>query len=310
MTNPLGAFVPKANAGGDKCQPSMVQGRPLIVQVTGYDGAKMVSDPNGGGQKPKSAVTVNVWDLNGGPVSKDGPTGPMTMGPPHQVYIGALWIAGAVADQLADHVGGGPLPIKIMSKKSASGPYSYLVPVALEGQELTYANQVYASDPQRFERETQQRLAVAAQQVGQFQQQGQAAGYPSPNAQPGPIANIPAQVAQQWAPVAAAAQVQQAPPQQWQQPAAQYQPPTQGGEYPNVAQQQYQPPAAAQYSPPMPANQAQYAPPVQQQYQPPAPATPMLPPQAAPVAPGQQPYVHNSDVDAILQRLNAGPQQG
>lgn len=304
MTNPLGAFVPKVNAGGDKCQPSMVQGRPLIVQVTGYDGAKMVSDPNTGGQVAKSAVTVNVWDLNGGPVAKDGPTGPMTMGQPHQVYIGALWIAGAVADQLADHVGGGPLPIKIASKKSTKGPYSYLVPVALEGQELAYANQVYASDPQRFERETQQRLAVAAQQaaqVGQFQQQGQAAGYPAPNAQPGPIANISAQVAQQWAPVAAA-QAQQAPPQQWQQPAAQYQPPAQSGEYPNMTQQQqYASPAAAQYPPPpMPANQAQYAPPVQQQFVP--------PPQAAPLAPGQQPYVHNSDVQAILQGLNAGPQ--
>lgn len=115
-----------------------------------------------------------------------------------------------------------------------------------------------------------------------------AAQFQAPPGQQGAIANIPAQVAQQWAPVDQA--VQQAMAQQ-----------------PQAAQQQYAPydagiPGQLPVNPnaPQPAPQA-YAPPAQGQpqfQQPPA------------AAPGQPGFVQNSDVANILNGLAAGqPQQ-
>lgn len=114
-----------------------------------------------------------------------------------------------------------------------------------------------------------------------------AAQFQAPPGQPGAIANIPAQVAQQWAPVDQA--VQQAMAQQPPQSALVQAAAPEVAQMPNPVQQAFQQHQAQQFAPQQGQPQFQ---------QPPA------------AAPGQPGFVQNSDVANILNGLAAGqPQQ-
>lgn len=331
MSAPLGSFTPRPpQAQGDRIQPSMVKGRPIIVEAVALDGAKEVSGQDGNGSQLKKALTVNVWDLLGGPVAKDENDN-IIMGAPNTAYVNVMWMAGAVVDDLARFLGCPPMAVKISSQKNKKGSFSYLTVAPLEGQELAYAGQAWASDPQRFEREIQMRAQQLAQTqaAGQYQQTGfQPLAQPSapqvqhqqgaydpnqyrqaPNAigqqPPAPVqyAQPPMQpAAAQWQPEAVPA----FQPQQFQAPAGQ---PGALAQIPAQVAQQYAPvdqfqqpqfqmPAelAAQYAPQQPP--AQWAQPAQQ-------APPQYAPQQGPLP------VNNSQVQGILAGLTQGqpPQQ-
>lgn len=309
MSQPMGIFVPRPQQTGDRFQPSMGKGRPLIVQVLSVDGARAVAANGAQPATVKKAIFVHVWDLVGGPIAKDEHDN-IVSGPPNTVYCDVQWMAGAVCDNLEPFVGAPPMPIKLVSLRNKNNTFNYVTVQPVEGQELQYVNQVFASDPGRFDREYAMRQAQAAQQAAApayqasgFQPMGTqpsdpwnpsvqpglpAAGPPwqqgaaeparqQPPTQPGPIAQIPAQVAQ--------------PAQQFQMT-------------PELAQRYAQPmtPGAMVNAGQVPNGaSAQQAPAAQPQFQPPA---------AVPNAPGQPLQVHNGDVAQILARLaNGQPQQ-
>ena len=338
MTNPMGTFVPKPSQTGDRFQPSQGKNRPLIVQVIGVDGARQVQGQNGQGATVKKAVFVHVWDLVGGPVAKDEHDN-IVMGPPNTVYCNVQWLSGAVADNLEPFVGAAPMPIKISSQRNKQNTFNYLTVAPVEGQELQYCNQVFAQDPTRFDREfaAKQQAAAAqaaapAYQANGFQPMGvqpsqpqqYAQGGPVPPAQPqyapaaaqlppmpqqpapGPIANVPAQVAQQWSPVDQAMQQGVLPEQALVSQQASASPPWQATPEPaqqNYAQPGYPPAMGPQYGAPQQAPGG-YDP---NAYRHPAQAQPQF--QAAPGMPGAD-QVNSSDVQQILARLAQGqPQQ-
>lgn len=319
MSQPLGNFVPKPAQTGDQFQARFAIGRPLLVQVVAVDGARSVKDQQSGATVTKKAVTVNVWDLAGGQISVTDNGAPVH-GAPNSVYCNVMWMAGALVDNLEPYVGAPPMPLIINSVKGKKN-FNYLTPVAIEGPMLQQVQAVFAADPTRIDREAMAKAQAAAaqsaapayqqsgfqpmqvqpsapaQQNGYAPQGGQypmqqvpaAAQFQAPPGQPGAIANIPAQVAQQWAPVDQAMQQ------------AQFQPPA-------AAQQQYAPqqaPAADQAA--YQATQQSWSPPAQAQQMPPQ-GQPQF--QQAPAQPGIG-HVQNSDVANILAGL-AGqpPQQG
>lgn len=310
----FGTFVPKPKATGDRFQPSMVTGRPLIVQVLSFDGARQVAARAGQAAAVKQSVTVNVWDLVGGPVAKDDTTQQIVNGPPNTVYCNVMWMSTVVAENLEPFVGAPPMPLRIVSVKNQTNEFRHLEAQAVDGPELQQVQAFFAQDPGRIDREFQAKLQAAAQQAAApaYQQTGfQPMGvqpaapqqFQAPAGQPGPVAQIPAQVAQQW----------QQPAAQYQQPAAQFQAPPANGGYATPPQQPaFQPPngqAQPQYAPYDAGIQGQLpvaptAPP--QAYGPPQQAAQQpVPPTAAPGNPG---YVQSSDVAQIIAGLTNQPQ--
>lgn len=318
MSQPMGTFVPRPQQTGDRFQPSMGKGRPLIVQVLSVDGARAVAANGTQAATVKKAIFVHVWDLVGGPIAKDEHDN-IVNGPPNTVYCDVQWMAGAVCDNLEPFVGASAMPIKLVSLRNKNNTFNYITVQPVEGQELQYCNQVFASDPTRFDREYAQRQAQAAQQAAApayqaggfqpmqvqptqpqqpaagppWQQQAPAAAqFQVPPGQPGPIAQIPAQVAQQMNQVERAMQlVQQGmTPDQAIAALGQQQP---GGYMPpaNVT------PDQVNVQHPAPDMAAQ----TQQNI---ATANQALANGNGYAAPGQ-PTVHNSDVASIIARLTA-----
>jgi hypothetical protein len=341
MSQPMGTFVPRPQQTGDRFQPSMGKGRPLIVQVLSVDGARAVAANGTQAATVKKAIFVHVWDLVGGPIAKDEHDN-IVNGPPNTVYCDVQWMAGAVCDNLEPFVGAPAMPIKLVSLRNKNNTFNYITVQPVEGQELQYCNQVFASDPTRFDREYAQRQAQAAQQAAApayqaggfqpmqvqptqpqqpsagppWQQQAApaAAQFQAPPGQPGPIAQIPAQVAQQMNQVERAMQL------------------VQQGMTPDQAiaalSQQQAPAAVQQYAPydagipgqlpvdpaaPDPATQTQQNIATANQalangngYAAPGAAQQLPAPQfQAPAGAPGQPTVHNSDVASIIARLTA-----
>jgi len=228
--------------------------RPLLVFVREYKEGLTTEHAKDGTGK---GVVLDVLDLG---LYASNP------GHPDSVYCNVLWMGGAVRDQLRPYVGQeAPLPIKLAWTTPAGGGTQYIVPEALEGDWLTYAQQIYDADRQFVDK-------VKAAKKAKWEQD-------NPAPVPGMGALAPAQ-----APVAAP--VMQAPvaapPVQQQAPVI---PPA-----PVAAPQA---PAQAPVAPP----QAPVTAPAMQ-----APGAPPQAPVAPPQAPGQ---VGDQDVQALLDQLNA-----
>lgn len=297
MTTPFGTFTPRAQQTGDRLQARACIGRPLLIQVTGFDPSKQTTDPQTKAQVLKPAIFVDVWDFLGGPAI---PTLGIEAQPPNTVYIGAMWMSGPIVDNLKDSLGGPPMPVRIVSKRGAKNGFSFLNAVPLGNPEydsdpngpmqLQAVTQAFMADPQRFDRERAARLAAAQaaqqpvqgfapsntaptpQQYAQPQQAGGMAGWNGQQTMHPAAAGFPGGVPQAMELAQQAAQFAQAGL------------PTNG-----FAGQPMQAPAAAQYQPPAPeamtpgamvnagqmtpaqAVQAYTQPPAQPQFQPPAP---------------------------------------
>src|ERR1044071_1008341 len=168
MTNPFGSFTPATQASGDKLQARSLTGRPILVQVTGFDPAKEVTDQNTKAKVIKPAVFVDVWDFLGGPAV---PQLNIPAQPPNTVYVGAMWMSGNLVDTLKTSLGGPPMPARIVTRQAKN---AYLAIVPLGNPEfdqdpqgpaqLQAVTQAFMADPQRFERERAARLAAAAPQ--------------------------------------------------------------------------------------------------------------------------------------------------
>jgi hypothetical protein len=208
MTNPLGSFVPQAPQSGDRFQAKTAVGRPLLVQVTGYDAAKEILNRNTNMREVKGAVYVDVWDFVGGP---GDPYNNIPPAPANSVYVGVMWMAGALVDNLKGYQNAAPLPVKIIARPNQRTPGNHLALAPLEGQELELVTAHYNADPTRFDRERQARAAAAAQQQHAIANQ-QTGFAPLGNVQPSQPA------APQWGNQAAPIQgqyPQQAPAAQW-----------------------------------------------------------------------------------------------
>lgn len=201
MTNPLGTFTPRVQQTGDRLQARACIGRPILVQVTGFDGAKQTTDQTTKQSVVKPAVFVDVWDFLGGAAI---PTLGIEAQPPNTVYIGAMWMSGPIVDNLKDFVGGPPMAVRITSQKSQKG-YNFLSVVPLGDPQhdvdpsgpaqLAGVTQAFQADPTRFDRERNARAqaALAQQHSAAAQQSGfQPMAQPSAQAQqPGLLNGYP-----------------------------------------------------------------------------------------------------------------------
>lgn len=244
----------------DTVQGAQVVNRPLIVKVEQY--FPEFTSPRY--PEPKPVVIVDLVDLT-----------------ENRIYIGPMWGAKAVADQLSQYAGTGqPLPIKLITKVGSNGS-SYLAPAALEGAELAQAQAFHAAYPNILDEHRAARVAAAQAAAAQAQM--------TPPAPIGGLAPAP-QFQAPPAPMAAPAPVQQyapAPPAPMAAPAQQYAPA------------------------PVPAPVAAPAAPVQQYAAPaapapvPAPPAPVAAPAPAPAMPGQ---MDAAAVAEAIARLSGGGQ--
>lgn len=139
----LGTFQPKARMSGDKLDLRQYAGRPLLVRTVDFDPA--FSSPNY--PEPKPVVFVDVVDLISG-----------------QIYISALWGAGAVVDNLKDKAGTEEVvavkAANVPSTKRAGTHYVALFP--LEAGELEAATGWYNQNWAIVDQTRAQRQAQAA----------------------------------------------------------------------------------------------------------------------------------------------------
>jgi hypothetical protein len=137
----LGEYVAPERMQGDKYVANQHIGRPMIVVARELvEGMRTKHQPDGSGV----GIRIDVADL-----AED------------KVYIGALWMSGALVDGLKPHVATGtPLPVKIDQVTGASGnPYLTLVPLQDKYREL--AEKWYAANPTRIDDERKAREAEA-----------------------------------------------------------------------------------------------------------------------------------------------------
>lgn len=216
----LGNFTEREVIQGDKLSAKENVDKPMVVLVrehrTGIK-TRHNQDPNEPGRyKPEGGEGVHV-DVG--------------MVATNEVFVDVLWMGGAIVDSLSPYVGQA-VPVKLYWKPSDKGGNPYISVRPLDGNELLLAQQWAAANPMRFDAERQQRAAQAAAQPA-VQVPGAPATPPSwavppaapaptpaPAVVPGPIAATPAQVAQQWAPVAPAQQAAPATPPPAPAPAA------------------------------------------------------------------------------------------
>lgn len=139
----LGTFQPKARMSGDKLDLRQYAGRPLLVRTVDYDPA--FTSPTYPNAKP--VVFVDVVDLISG-----------------QIYISALWGAGAVVDNLKDKAGTEEVvavkAANVPSTKRAGTHYVALFP--LEGGEHEAAVAWYDANWAIVDQTRAQRQAAAA----------------------------------------------------------------------------------------------------------------------------------------------------
>lgn len=271
MTSGIGQFVKPPTANGDRVQAQTLVGKHLLVWVKELKTnvkTKFNSGPAANAAAGNEGVVVDLYVMD-----------------TQQVFIGAMWMAGAIKDGLKQYVGdGNAYPIEIFQQQGgANGWYLDIKP--LEGEWLAFA---------------QANLAAVAQLVAGTRVQKEAewaanaAAPQAPGAVPG-IPSLPGMATPAAAPQAPAmmpaAQAPAAPPQQMQAPAA----PPQQHQAP-----QYAPPAApAQQSqvpvapPTAPAAGIPQAPPAQQ----------YAPPVAAPAQPGQMTNGSVADLQAKLNQI-------
>lgn len=273
MTQALGQFVKTQTgtfADSYAAKDAANNNTPMLVRVNEYKTDLKTKYVDSG-----EGVSVDLIDLQR--FSQD---------PVGSVFVNVLWMGGAVRDQLKPFVGSGQiLPLRLVWQATQNGTGQFVMPEPLEGDWLTYAQQVFAQDQEFIDK-------VKAAKKAKFDQE-QAAN-PGPQVQAvAPAALPPMQVAavnspapQQpvAAPPAQAAPVQQVAAPPVQAPAMQA---------PVAAPPVQAPPVAA---PPVqpPAMQAPGQPPA-------APAMPAAPVQAAGVPP-----VTNMDVEAMMAKLNQG----
>lgn len=260
MTQALGQFVKTQTgtfADSFAAKDAANNNTPMLVRVNEYKtGLKTKFVDSGEG------VSVDLIDLQR--FSQD---------PVGSVFVNVLWMGGAVRDQLKPFVGSGQiLPLRLVWQATQSGSGQFVMPEPLEGDWLTYAQQVYAQDAEFIDK-------VKVAKKAKFDQE-QAAN-PGPQVQAvAPAALPPMQVA------AVNTPAPQAP----------------------VAAPQVQAPVAAPV-PQQPVMQAPGQPPAVPQVQAPVAVPPQAP--AAPVQPpamqqaGGAPAVTDMDVNAMLEKLNA-----
>lgn len=135
----LTGFTPPERNTGDRLPAKEAVDTPLIVQVREHrHGIVTQFKPDGG-----DGVSVDVAG-----VATDS------------VYIDVLWMNGAIVDNLGPYVGQ-TLPIKLVWTPSARGGNAFIGVAALEGGELTAAQQWATNNPNRFETERAQRASGA-----------------------------------------------------------------------------------------------------------------------------------------------------
>lgn len=138
----LGSFVAPERATGDKFIANENVGKPLLVRVNQFkDALTTKHNPNGDGK----GVIVDVVDLTSG-----------------DIFIGALWMSGALVDGLSPHAGSPTvLPVVITRVTGKSGnPYLTLAPLADKSLELAQA--WYSKNPTTLEDTRKERMAAAA----------------------------------------------------------------------------------------------------------------------------------------------------
>lgn len=271
----LGTFVPMEGQQGDNFPARDNVDKPLVVWVREYKTGirtKFNSNPKESNYKPEGGdgVLIDVADLT-----------------TNIVYIDALWMNGAVCDQMAPNVGT-IMAIKLQWTAPKGAGQNFIAPVPLEGQELAYASQWAATNDGRFEWERSQR-ELARKSAGPVAPAPPAAPAPPPAPtapvfQPpaAPTAPQPPAAGQQWTPPAAAAAPQPPAPVAPAQPAA--------------GSPQWGPPP---YPPAAPGPAVTAAPVPTQGYAPPGPPAGMIGPDGQPVS---------AETWALLQQLQQ--QQG
>jgi len=205
----LDTFTPPVREEGDRVPAKEMVGRPLVVLVREHrTGVKTQfnsnpQDPAKYRPEGGEAVLLDMADLTTG-----------------AVYIGALWFNGAIVDSLKGYVAQA-LPVKLFYDTPKTGTNPYLNVEPLAGNELAAAHQWVTANPDRFEREraARQAAALAAASVP-------SAPMSAPVGTRGPIAQIPAQVVHQFAPLGAAAASAPATPYIPTPPVAPAAPPT------------------------------------------------------------------------------------
>jgi hypothetical protein len=175
----LKPFTERERSDGDRLQAKEAIDRPLVVLVREHRAGVITQYKPDGGE----AVVVDVADVR-----------------TNEVWIGVMWMNGAVVDNLAPYVGQ-PVAVKLVWTPSASGGNPYIGIKGLDGADLAVAQQWVAANPNRFDQEHQRRAAAAASTEAP-----QVPGAPSqpPDWAVQPAAPPPAATAPQPAPVAAA----------------------------------------------------------------------------------------------------------
>lgn len=127
----LGHFEAPSLQQGDKVQARSLADHALIVLVLEKKWiARTQHAPQGG-----FAVIVDVFDVH-----------------TQEIYCGAMWMGGAIVDQLAPYANNGQaLAIKLVWTANKGGGNQYLSPRQLEGEEMNIANQWVAARPQMFD---------------------------------------------------------------------------------------------------------------------------------------------------------------
>lgn len=138
----LGQFEPRAAGNGDRLQAKEAVDRPFVVLVREHrTGIVTQYNPPPGG----AGVAVDVADVT-----------------TNEVWIDVLWLNPAIVDNLVPYLGQ-PVAIKLVWTPSAKGGNPYIGVVALEGQQLTQAQQWVAANSTRFDAERVQRPQQARQ---------------------------------------------------------------------------------------------------------------------------------------------------
>lgn len=263
MTAPtgIGQYIPPApQAMGDRIQAQQMVDRPMLLWAREIKHINRTQyNPDGG-----DGVIVDIIDLQ-----------------TNAVYIGVMWMAGALVDGLRPYVGdGNAYPMKIVKQKGGKyGSYNKFEQL----EDSQWMNHITANFQAFVNLVAQTRAAKEQEWAAAMAQQNQP---PAPPAVPqGPPANL--------TPAAAAGPVG---------------PPAMGATAPPPA---YTPPAAPvqQPAPVAPPAPAAVAPPQAPAYTPPA-AAPAAPPQAPgvpapPVAAAAPGTVDNAQMAALQAKLDA-----
>jgi len=289
-TGQLGSFTPATPQAieYDKFRADHNVNKALLVEFRSFmKDFTSTAYPN-----PKDTVTVDVFDLT-----------------TNSVYIGAMWGAAKLVDQVKHLCGDGTVyGVELYMTPTKNGREAVAVREIADPQWMNYARQVLAANPTVFSAERARREAEAAAQQAATAVAPQgyqlpnpvAAGYPAQPAQPQYAPPAPAPAAQQYAQPAAIAQPQY--PQQMPPAApmpAQYAPPApaaQPGPLAQMMQQAAQNPAHD----PQQQQAAAYGQPVPQYQQ---PAAPSGPPQFGAPMPQQ---MTAEAVEAAIAQLSAG----